>query len=457
MLSQFLSKLFGRSAPAQPAAEAQKRDFEQLNALAPVADAAAAADTAEMARSFLCREAVLNAEQRVAGYEFQLRKAARDRVRVQSRRIHHVYNEVVVRNIVQFSIRKLLGHRLAFVPVLDSFLASPVLRELPAQGVVLSVERVAGDEPDLAQVAGQARELREAGFALALEECFDGAHFDALAPLTDYFVVDTARHSPAEIKALVGRLAEANGRAAMVARDLESYDDFTLCQKLGFRLFQGPFITSREDWTANQVGPQGLRVCDLLNRLRRDAETAELAKILRQDAVLSYRLLRYVNSAASGLRQKITSIEHALVMMGRAKLYRWLTLLLFGSAQSVPGAAALLENALVRGRLMELAGQARLKPADQDSLFVTGLFSMLDLVLRVPLAEALRPIQLPEEIPAALLRREGPYAPYLELALACESFDQDRITAASALCGLDAATVNERHIEAITWVQDIDL
>ena len=106
---------------------------------------------------------------------------------------------------------------------------------------------------------------------------------------------------------------------------------------------------------------------------------------------------------------------------------------------------------------MELAGQARLKPADQDSLFVTGLFSMLDLVLRVPLAEALRPIQLPEEIPAALLRREGPYAPYLELALACESFDQDRIAAASALCGLDAATVNERHIEAITWVQDIDL
>jgi len=91
--------------------------------------------------------------------------------------------------------------------------------------------------------------------------------------------------------------------------------------------------------------------------------------------VLSYRLLRYINSAASGLRQTITSIEQGLVIMGRDQMYRWLTLLLFGSAQASPYAAALLENALVRGRLMELVGKERFPQGERDGLFGVGLMN----------------------------------------------------------------------------------
>lgn len=467
MLSRLFAFLFKRQ-PHQRAA-AEQRDFQALNELVPVKGTSAAIETPppvqsgnrpdEAAnRSVICREAVLNREQRVAGYEFVLRKGMRDRVQAQSRRIYHVYNEVVIRNLIQFSIHKLLGHRQAFITVIDSFLANPLIDELPGQGIVLTVLPMddAHDALDPASLVNRVKELKRRGFTFALEECFEGEHFTLLAPHVSYLIVKTEQHSPAELKQTAERLVRQGG-ITLIARDLQSFDDFELCSRLGFALFQGPFVTSREDWTGNQAGPQTLHVCDLLNQLRREVETAELAQLIKQDAVLSYRLLRYINSAASGLRQPVTSIEHALVLMGRQQMYRWLTLLLFGSAQLARHAAAVQEIALARGRLMELVGARAFTAAECDSLFVTGLFSMLDLVLQMPLSAAIKPLNLSEAISAALLNHQGPYAPFLDLALACETFDPDRIEAAADRCGVEVSEVNTRHFEAMAWVQALQV
>ena len=464
MLSRLFAFLFKRPPPRV----AEQRDFQTLDNLAPVKGTSAAIETPPPVqqgnrlddpadRSVICREAALNREQRIVGYEFMLRQGMRDRVQAQSRRIHHVYNEVVIRNLLQFSIHQLLGHRQAFITVLDSFLSNPLIDALPGQGIVLTVEPMndASDAPDPVLLINRVNELKRRGFALALEECFEGAHFALLAPHVSYFIVKTAQHNPAKLKQTAERLVRQSGGVTLIARDLQSFDDFGLCCRLGFALFQGPFVTSREDWSGNQTRPQTLHVCNLLNQLRCEVETAELAQHLKQDAVLSYRLLRHINSAASGLRQPVTSIEHALVLMGRQKMYRWLTLLLFGSAQLSPHMAMLQESALARGRLMELVGAPAFTAAECDSLFVTGLFSMLDLVLQMPLPAALKPLNLPEAISAALLNNTGPYAPFLDLALACETFDPDRIEAAAKRCGVEVSAVNTRHFEAMAWVQTL--
>lgn len=467
MFSRILTALFGRGSTAEDEAAAraaaEQREFQALNQLAPVKETGAtavpspsAADaTSAAARSVICREAVLNREQRIEGYEFLLRPEATGRIHGDSRRIRQVYDEVLVGGVLQFSITKLLGERRAFIGVLDTFLSNPLVDRLAGSTVALTIMPFGGEaaaEPLIEQVQA----LKQKGCAIALEECFAGAHFDALAAYADYFMIRTMQHTPEMTKELAQQLRQRFPGAMLVAKELESFDDFELCRKLDFALFQGPFVTSREDWTGNQVGPQTLHVCDLLNRLRRDADTSELALILKQDAVLSYRLLRYINSAAAGLRQSITSIENALVLMGRQKIYRWLTLLLFGSVQDSPHAAALLEIALVRGRFMELVGE-QFSAADRDALFVVGLFSMLDLVLRVSLPEALKPLSLPDAVSAALLCNEGPYAPLLDLAVACETLDQERIRAAAARCGVAASSVNAKHFEALAWAREMQV
>jgi EAL and modified HD-GYP domain-containing signal transduction protein len=440
MLNRLLSRLFGGSDSAPKPSATEQLAAPPPDAPRPPGDTAGQADragtTAADQPSFVCREVVLDREQHVAGYEFLLRKTARDRVGGQDRRIRHAYADVLVRSMIQLSIDRLVGKRLAFVAVLDSFLANPSIDQLPGNGVVLVVHTLA-DGAAAADLESRLRVLKERRFAIALEDCFDGPAFDRMALHAGYFLIQTTLHTP-----------------VLVAKDVESFDDFELCRKLGFALFHGPFVTSREDWSGNKVGPQALRVIDLLNRLRRDADTAELAGILRQDAVLSYRLLRYINSAASGLRQAITSIDNGLMLMGRQKMYRWLTLLLFGSAQASPRVEALLETALVRGRLMEGVDEHQPDSA-REELFVTGLFSLLDRVLRVPMAEALKPLHLAQGVQAALLAGEGPYAPLLELALACESADQARLAAASEACGLSVADVNAGHFAALTWAQQV--
>ena len=193
-----------------------------------------------------------------------------------------------------------------------------------------------------------------------------------------------------------------------------------------------------------------------MNQVRRNAEISEIAALFRQDPVLSYKILRYINSPAGGLSKPAATLEQALLILGQQQLYRWLTLLLFVSGNVEELDAALMENALVRARLTELLGTEKMGAAQKEDLFVTGMFSLLDVLLRVPMDQTLENLKLPEKVTQALIAREGPLAPYLELAIACEEFDAKKIAHLSSLLDLDVDRVNINHIDALVWAQNLD-
>jgi EAL and modified HD-GYP domain-containing signal transduction protein len=167
------------------------------------------------------------------------------------------------------------------------------------------------------------------------------------------------------------------------------------------------------------------------------------------------RLLRYVNSPGMGLMNKIGGIEQALMVMGQDKLYRWLTLILFTGGQTQDLDQAVLENALVRGRVAEqLAGRALFAKA-RDEIFVAGLFSLLDVVMRTPMEQVLKQISLPAEITEAITAGRGPYAPYLALAIACEQDDQSSLEALAKQIGREVADINGVHMDALLWAQEL--
>ncbi|WP_223247355.1 EAL and HDOD domain-containing protein [Sulfuriferula sp. AH1] len=193
-----------------------------------------------------------------------------------------------------------------------------------------------------------------------------------------------------------------------------------------------------------------------MNRIRQDAESSELAQIFKQDPALSFKILRYINSAGSGLTSKVDSIDQALLMLGQQNLYRWLTLLLFTSGGSDTPDWALMENALVRARLAELSAGDALSAGERDELFVAGIFSLLDILLQLPMAQVLQQISLPPLAEEALLHKRGKYAPYLELSIACEEFDQERISDLAAQLGLELAHVNAYHADALIWAEQLN-
>jgi EAL and modified HD-GYP domain-containing signal transduction protein len=175
---------------------------------------------------------------------------------------------------------------------------------------------------------------------------------------------------------------------------------------------------------------------------------------MKQDPVLSYRLLAYANSPLLGMTSKITHLGQAMTIIGRDKLYRWLASLLFNVADPGYYEWALTEQALARAALMERLGKnvTGVKP---DALFLTGLFSLLDQLMGKPMEELVTQIQISEDIQIALVRREGVLARFLALAEACERMDPETIAQNAGALGFSSRTVSLAVFDALAWAHSM--
>jgi len=446
-----------RTIPPPDAANAESlRGFETLNRQAPLkSQAPAHPDLPAQAETFVCRETILGRDQRIAGHHFMLRESTRNRIRHSSRLIHHVYAEVLVRDLTRLGVAKLLGHRLAFIDVPDSFLEHACLKELKPTNTVLVVHHLndAG-APTPEALCATIKHLQVAGFSICVPDPHEAPTFAHLLPEVDFVLLKSATLDPQQTLSLAAMLKQQAPRAKLIARDLTGMEDFTFCLKAGVALFQGPFITSREDWRDNHLSQDTSRLAMLLARLRQDADTAELVELTKHDPALSFRLLRYMNSAASGMAGKITSIDHALQLIGRDRLYRWLMLMWCAGAESAGRSSAALESALVRARFMELANADR-STEQQEASFLTGLLSLIDVILKVPLEKAIAPLGLSADLEQALLLGQGPYSDTLKLAIACETGDGDAVSAAAEHCGMTPSIAFGYQIDAMQWAMDV--
>ncbi len=176
---------------------------------------------------------------------------------------------------------------------------------------------------------------------------------------------------------------------------------------------------------------------------------------MKQDPALSFKLLRYVNSPGMGLTQRIGTLDQAVMLLGRQKLHRWLTLLLFtgGAGQGLDW--AIMENALTRARFAELIAGTTLSAVERDELFLAGMFSLLDIVLGMPLEAVITQLNAPAAVGDALLHKRGKYAAYLDLAMACEHEDEENVAVLSEAIGLDERQVNLHHVEAMIWARQV--
>ncbi|MBW8307543.1 MAG: HDOD domain-containing protein [Thiobacillus sp.] len=401
------------------------------------------------------REAMLGRDQKVAAYTFMLRRALDDPRDSNLPDVQRLYDETLLGNLQRMDIARLLGQRLAFVPISPASLDLPLLDGWPAAGTVLLLNIVvqpALGEPLLARLA----ELKSRGFSFAVhadEVARPERH--ALLALADYVLMDVNSEDIPAITAQIAAVSKVAAGKRFVATGVQTLEAFHMCHKLQFALFMGPFITRRETLDNPTMGPSRAKVLDLMNRVRTGAEQPELAAQFRHDPALSVRLLRYVNSPGMGLMNKIGGIEQALMVMGQDKLYRWLTLILFTGGKAQELDQAVLENALVRGRMAEqLAGRALFAKA-RDEIFVAGLFSLLDVVMGMPMEQVLKQISLPAEITEAIISQRGPYAPYLALAIACEQDDQSSIEALAKQIGREVDDINAVHMDALLWAQQL--
>ncbi len=445
---KILKTLFGAQ---KPRADARRDETPPPPPEPPGADVPAQGDAPP---PVLCREAILDRRQSLVGYQFTHHEGTRARSRHRGVGIRHVYAEVLVRSLSAFGVDRGLGRRLAFIDLPDTFLGHASLDEVAASNLVVVPQAHEDANPDAGTLATRVAALKARGMRFALPSDHLARHHEPLLPHADFLVFQSAGDDPEALARHLHHMHAARPEAAILMRDLASHDDFNLSAKLGASLFQGRFVTAREPWTQSELGPNTARLADLLTRLRRDAETREIAEALKRDGALSVRLLRYINSAAVGLHEKVTSFERAVQLLGRAKLERWLMLLMLSADGNSPRSAAVLEGAMVRARMMELLGKDD-PPALRDELFMTGLLSLIDVVMEMPIERAMEAFDPAPPIRQAIVEGKGRLADLLALSRACEEADADALDAAAERCGLTPERAGLCHIEALAWALEM--
>jgi EAL and modified HD-GYP domain-containing signal transduction protein len=161
-------------------------------------------------------------------------------------------------------------------------------------------------------------------------------------------------------------------------------------------------------------------IAELMRKVDAEEPIDRLENTLRRDPTLAYKLLRYINSPAFGLRVEISSFAHAIMLLGYKKLKRWLALLLATAGQDA-NLKPVMFAAVRRGLVMEELARSSGDDEMRSELFICGVFSLLDRMMGEPFDSLLKSIPVPERVHAALAEDGGPYAPYCRLVRAIEA------------------------------------
>jgi c-di-GMP phosphodiesterase len=359
---------------------------------------------------FIARQPIFDLGLEVVGYELLFRGANQNAAVISDN--DEATSTVVINAFTEIGLESVVGDRRAWINVSRDFLLGGLARILPRGRVVLELleDQLVDDA-----LVESLEDHRARGYAIALDDYAGSPVLDRALEHADIVKLDVLGRERAAVDEDVARLA---GRGlTLLAEKVETREDHEYCLELGFELFQGYFFCKPERMEARSVAPNRLSILQLVAALQDPRiEISRLETLVSRDIALSYRLLRYINSAFFGLRREVDSIGRALMLLGIDNVKRWATLSIFASVDEKP--RELIETALVRARFCELAGDG-----NRDQLFTLGLFSVVDALLDAPMESVVESMPFPDDMRAALVTGSGPKGELLAAALSFERGD----------------------------------
>jgi EAL and modified HD-GYP domain-containing signal transduction protein len=397
-----------------------------------------------MSEDFIVRNPLLDPKQHVLGYQLSWKSRSGDAKKTEA--LLHFVSE-------QFNNEQgALASGLLFLDIAPSSLKGELIQAFVPQNTVFGLKMAELAEPD---VQADVSFLSKQGFGIMMRDAEAVAQDKSLLALASHLEIRFHGTDVSTQAKIYGALKQSPVR--MVASEIREWKEFDACASLGLSAFIGNlYLQPRQESKNKGINPTQALILQLMDMVRKNADVREIESALKRDVALSYRLLRYINSSGFGLGTEIQSLRHAVSLLGYSPLYRWLSVLL-ASATDNAQAEVLMQAAIIRGRFAEtLAQQGMLPKSEAENLFVAGMFSLLDRLLGIPMDQVLESVQLPDSIMEALISRSGMYGPFLALAEACESAENDIDRLADALF-IGARQVNQAHLSALKWALNLKL
>ncbi len=338
-----------------------------------------------------------------------------------------------------------------FINFSQNLLLDETAMLLPRDKVVIEIVERTEATPE---VLSACKQLKKAGYKLALDNFTDDEASRPLIPYADIIKVDYSSLTLGQQVLMIRKYRPIT----FAAMKVETAEEFRQATLLGYTLFQGYFFNKPVMIGGKAIGTLGGNLVQLTQKLSaQDPNLKEVAAIIERDVELSYMLLRIANSAFYRSRVAITSIQHALMQIGLTELRRWVNLLMIKGLTNADN-SELIKLSLIRGRMMSLYSTAMgIKRNAESDYFIAGMFSSIDSLLGEPMQKILANLPLSETVKDALLGMPGPIRNTLDAVLAFERTDWHLVDSFLEESGLPQGAFTSIYLDAVKWQQELDV
>jgi EAL and modified HD-GYP domain-containing signal transduction protein len=395
---------------------------------------------------FVARQPILNRDQQVIGYELLFRDGIENVFRANDA---DAAARSTLDSTVLMGFDVLCNGQKAFINCTRELLLKDGITLLPSTQTV--VEILESVEPDDLVMAACTR-LKAAGYTIALDDYVASDPREGLVNYVDMLKVDFERTTVEERAALAKRYQSP--KCMMLAEKVETREEFVAAREMGYVYFQGYFFRRPEVLKAKEIPANRVNYLRMLEAIsREELDVRELENLIKTEASVLYRLLRYLNSPMFAFKSEIHSVRHALTILGERETRRWIRLVTLVSA-AMQRSTDMVLSALVRARFCELLAQKI--PRTTSDPFLLGLMSMMDAILEIPMAQVLEMIPLDQRTKKVLLGGEGPERAVYQLMLAQEAGDWEHVRTYAAELKASESETGELWWQAMQWARQVD-
>lgn len=395
--------------------------------------------------TYVARQPIFDLKKKISGYELLFR----DQTAKYNPDIDGDVATSTVLSNSYFSIGmdSIVGSKRSFINFTENLLVKRFPQLLPKESTVIEIlENV----NPTAELVASCQEMARQGYRFALDDFIYTPELQPLIDLAHIIKFDFQLSSMEEIQSYLKNLPHRDD-LILLAEKIENHDEFKQAVDMGFNLFQGFFFCKPELITGKEIPSSQLTLLQIMAEVNLpDFEINKLETLIAPDVSLSYKLLRYINSAFFAKAQRISSLQQALVYMGEAEIRRFVSLIAMSNlAKGKPG--ELIRLACIRGKFCELIWGVVKKPVTPQELFTMGIFSLIDAILDQPMAKVMKELPLAEDIKTALVERKGRLAGYLFLAETYEKGQWPQMAKICNVMNIPEQKLPQLYLEACEW------
>lgn len=394
-----------------------------------------------MENIFIGRQAIYDKNLAVSAYELLSRSnAEQNEAFVGGHNANHATTIVMLNALIEIGLQQLVGNHPAFINLTYDFLTGKCkIPDLRNQLVLEILEDVDVTDELVAAVKG----LSDSGYMIALDDFIYHERMLPLVEIADIIKIDILQLDEQGLRDHVKKLRKFDVR--LLAEKVETQEEYELCKELGFEYFQGYFFCKPNIIKSQRAPANRMTIINLLAQLHDpNVHIEKLEELICQDLALSYRLLKYINSAAFALQREIDSIHHAIVMLGLNTIRSLANLMLLSKIDDKPH--ELLVIAIIRARMCEELG-LNIDKKMKDIYFTAGLFSVIDALMDSTMEEIVSQLPLSAILADALLEQKGIVGEALKCCIAFERADWEKVK----FQDLNTTTIQQAYFNAVIW------